>query len=112
MLINYFVIILSEMYYCIMEAELTEEKNIRIILEDNRQFFYTSKPVEITNALGAVIAILKEYSISNTFGENYKLYKTKEGNWYDIAEANPIVDNSVLMSLKFSINSQENKEVK
>lgn len=77
-------------------------------MEDGSQRFYTAKPVDISNALGAVIATLLEYSITNMSGENYKLYKTKEGNWYAIPEANKGADNAVLLSLKLAINSLEN----
>ena len=51
-----------------------------------------------------------EYSLTDLNGKNHKLYKTKEGNWYDIPEANFAVDNAVLMSLKSAINSQEIKD--
>jgi len=112
MLINLFVQIFSVVYYCDMEALTTNTKNEQIILEDNSQYFYSVRPVEITNALGAVIATLKEYSISNVSAQIYKLYKTKEGNWYDIPEANPAADNAILMSLKLTINSQENAALK
>ncbi len=89
-----------------MEMEVSQEKNNHIILEDNSKFFYTIKSVEIANALGAVIAILEEYSITNINGENYKLYKTKEGNWYDISETIPIENNAVLRALKLAIDNK------
>ena len=50
-----------------------------VVTEDNRQYFYIVNPVEIPNALRTAVTILQEYSITNMFGENYKLYKTKEG---------------------------------
>jgi len=53
------------------------------------------------------MATLFEYSISNNTSQNYKLYKTKEGNWYDIQEANPASEKTLLMTLKLAINSQE-----
>lgn len=43
---------------------------------------------KIANSLGAADAVLDEYFITDSNGETYKLYKTNEGNWYDIAEAN------------------------
>ena len=66
-----------------METELTDSKYKLVILEDNSQYSYTVKSVEIANALGAVIAVLDEYSMANLDGENYKLFRTKEGNWYN-----------------------------
>ena len=92
-----------------METELTDSKYKLVILEDNSQYSYTVKSVEITNALGAVIAVLDEYSIANLDGENYKLFRTKEGNWYDVPEANPTTNKAVLMTLKIAINLQENR---
>ncbi len=97
------------MYYCAMTAELIEVKENQIILEDNREYSYRIKPFEITNSLGAVIATLQEYFITNLAGEEYKLYKTTEGNWYDIPETNKAVNKATIMSLKFAINSRKNK---
>jgi hypothetical protein len=57
--------------------------------------------------LGTITAILEEYLITNSAGEKYKLYKTKEGNWYDVEGANPGADFSVLRALKLAINSHE-----
>lgn len=76
-------------------------------LEDNRQYYYSIKPVEICNSLGVVMATLLESSISNNNSQNYKLYKTKEGNWYDIPVTNPASEKALLMSLKLAINSQQ-----
>ncbi len=90
-----------------MEMESKEVIKAQLILEDKSQYFYSITPVEIHNSLGGVIATLFEYSISNNTSQNYKLYKTKEGNWYDIPEANPTSAKALLMSLKLAINSQE-----
>ncbi len=109
MLINRFPRTLSEMYYCTMAGQLIEVNENQMILEDNREYSYTIKPFEITNSLGAVVATLKEYSITNLAGEKYKLFKTTEGNWYDIPETNKAADKATIMSLKFAINSRENK---
>lgn len=83
----------------------------QITLEDSSQFYYTIKPYELTNALGNIIAILQEYNFTKEGDNNgqysYKLYRTKEGNWYDISETNPFADNTVLMSLKLAINMLE-----
>jgi hypothetical protein len=78
-----------------------------VVTEDNRQYFYIVNPVEIPNALRTAVTILQEYSITNMFGENYKLYKTKEGNWYEIESANSSANHLLMMRLKKAINSQE-----
>jgi hypothetical protein len=89
-----------------MEMETKTEAIKEIILGDNSRFTYTIKQVEITNILGAAVAILDEYFITNSAGENYKLYKTKEGNWYDVAEVNKGVDKGVLLRLKIGIEGK------
>jgi hypothetical protein len=89
-----------------MEMDIKTEQIKEIVLADNSRFSYTIKQVEITNILGAAVAVLDEYFITDSAGETYKLYKTKEGNWYDLPEANKGVDNSVLMALKLGIDLQ------
>jgi hypothetical protein len=88
-----------------MEMDIRIEEIKEIVLSDNSRFSYTIKQVEITNALGAAVAVLDEYFITDSAGENYKLYKTKEGNWYDVPEVNKGVDKSVLLGLKLGIDS-------
>ena len=85
-----------------MEMEQIRIIKEQLILEDKSQYYYSIKPVEICNSLGAVIAALLEYSISNNTSQNFKLYTTKEGNWYDIPEANPTSEKALLMSLKLA----------
>jgi hypothetical protein len=89
-----------------MEMEIKTEENKEIILGDGTQFLYTIKQVEITNILGAAVAVLDEYSITNSAGVNYKLYKTKDGNWYDLPEANTGIAKSILLALKLKIDNQ------
>ncbi len=90
-----------------METLLNQQKQNQIILEDGKEYFYAVNPFEMTNVLGAAVATLQEYSISGINGENYKIYKTKEGNWYDIAEVNSGRLNLVLISLKSAIDLKE-----
>lgn len=83
----------------------------QISLEDSSQFYYTIKSYEMTNTLGNVIALLQEYCFTEKSG-NYrafscKLYKTKEGNWYDIDEANEGVEKSILLALKLAVDNIE-----
>ena len=89
-----------------MEMEIKTEENKEIILGDGTQFLYTIKQVEITNIWGAAVAVLDEYSITNSAGVNYKLYKTKDGNWYDLPEANTGIAKSILLALKLKIDNQ------
>ena len=90
-----------------MNPELTELTNHRIFLEENGDYFYCIKPVEICNPLCVIIAILEEYLITNSAGEKYKLYRTKEGNWYEVEGANSGADFTVLRALKMAITHPE-----
>ena len=85
----------------------------QIILEDNSQFYYTISPYELTNALGNIIAVLQEYNFTKkdeNIGQIFcKLYKTKEGNWYDFEEAKMNTEKAVLRSLKSAIDGKENE---
>lgn len=85
--------------------DIKTEEIKEIILADNSSFSYTIKQVEVKNSLGAAVAVLDEYLITNTAGEIFKLYKTKEGNWYDVPEANNRVEKGVLLGLKFAIDA-------
>ena len=59
----------------------------------------------MTNILGAAVAVLDEYSITDSGGENYKPHKTNEGNWYDVPELNNGADKSILLGLKWGIDN-------
>jgi hypothetical protein len=91
-----------------MSQELSITTTNRVILEDNTQYFYTINPFELTNPLGNVVAVLREFIFIKN-GENgekfcYKLYKTKEGNWYDVPGKNPFSANDILRNLKSAID--------
>lgn len=111
MLISSFCGICQLIYYCVMRDALKNLFSNQIILEDNGKFYYTIKPYELINALGNVIAVLQEYNFIKDGDDNgqfyCKLYKTKEGNWYDISDTNKSIDKSIIMALKLSIDTQE-----
>ncbi len=83
----------------------------QIILEDNSLFYYSIKPYELTNALGNIIAVLQEYNFTKKDDNNgkfsCKLYKTKEGNWYDFEDSIPLENNAIFRDLKVAIDSKE-----
>ena len=87
----------------------------QVVVEDKSMFYYTIQPYELTNALGNSIAILKEYHFTKKEDDNEpfscKLYRTKEGNWYDIEEAKIITEKKMVRMLKFAIDSAENNTV-
>ena len=87
----------------------------QVILADNSLFYYTIKPYELTNALGNIIAVLQEYNFTKKGDNNgqfsCKLYKTKEGNWYDVNDNNSPSDYGILRMLKSAIDAKENETV-
>ena len=87
----------------------------QINLEDNSQFYYTISPYELTNALGNIIAILQEYNFTkkddNSGQFSCKLYRTKEGNWYDIEVENVASEKGILRSIKSAIDAKENDTI-
>jgi len=70
-------------------------------------YSYTIQNSEITNALGAVIAILTEYKLSGSAGDNISLYRTKEGNWYDLKQSDSPFKNAIMAALKTAIDQKE-----
>lgn len=86
-----------------------EEK--QIVLKDGSMFSYIKRPAEITNPLGVVIAILKEYIVTKNAEKSSdffcKLYKTKEGNWYDKNEEEIPENKMLLQQLKSAIDELE-----
>src|SRR5258706_11596299 len=94
-----------------MSLELDITKTNYVILEDNTQYYYTIKPFELSNALGNVVAVLREFAfIKNEENKEefcYRLYKTKEGNWYDIMDLKSSVQYDILRRLKIAMDMQE-----
>jgi hypothetical protein len=84
--------------------------SLEIVLNNNQRFHYTVRPFELKNSLGKVIALLQEYEITSSatvFDQSsYKLYKTKEGNWYEIESENSKPD-KIIRELKSAINFVE-----
>jgi hypothetical protein len=85
-----------------------------IVLDNNQRFHYTVHPFEMKNSLGKVIALLQEYEITSSatvFDQSsYKLYKTKEGNWYEIESENSKPD-KIIRELKSAINFIEREAI-
>ncbi|HUZ61577.1 MAG TPA: hypothetical protein VMU83_22560 [Hanamia sp.] len=68
----------------------------------------------MTNILGHVVAILQEYTfvkIDDCNNElSYKLYRTKEGNWYEVNSELPTFENNILRRLKTAFDLHENSK--
>ena len=94
-----------------MRDALTNLFSYQIILEDDSLFYYGIKPYELTNALGNIIAVLQDYNFTKKDDNNgkfsCKLYKTKEGNWYDINDNNCLSEYDILRALKTAVDKQE-----
>lgn len=102
-------------YYCEMRDSLKHVFSNQVVLEDSNIFFYSISPYELKNALGYNVAVLQEYNFvkkGDEGGQNScKLYKTKDGNWYDFEGSKTSVEKGLLRLLKSAIDGKENKEV-
>jgi hypothetical protein len=95
-----------------MREELKHFNSKQITLEDGSQFYYTIQPFVMKNILGASIAVLDEYIfIRKGTAETYKLYRTDEGNWYDVKHENSAENNEVLRSLKLAFDNFETQSL-
>jgi hypothetical protein len=87
----------------------------QIVLEDKSRYYYTIKPYELTNVLGHSVAVLQEYDFTKQEDGNAafscKLYKTKEGNWYETGETKTAVEKHGIRMLKSAIDAKENNTV-
>lgn len=96
-------------YTCSMRDALRNLHGKQIVLEDGTCFFYTTNPYEMKNALETVVAVLEEYSFTKKDSVGtYKLYRTKEGNWYDLTSSENKDDYRILRSLKAAFDSMQN----
>ena len=95
-------------YYCGIRDELTRVFSKEIILEDGGYYFYVIQPFEMKNMLGTVVAVLDEYLFTKSgTSETYKLYRTKEWNWYEISNSVPVENIPILRELKTVISMTE-----
>jgi len=98
-------------YTCSMRDALKNVFGKEIFLEDGTVFIYTLQPYEIKNMLGAIVAVLDEYSFIEKGGlEVYKLYRTNDGNWYQINQSGIIPQNAKTSALKLAVIRQEEQQ--
>ena len=88
-----------------MNKEVNQEEIIEFVLSDSSRIAYTVKQVEMTNILGKSVAVLEEYSVSFETGEICKLFRTTEGNWYDMPDTNKAVNRRKIMFLKVAFEN-------
>ena len=81
------------------------------MLRDGCTFYYSISPYDLKNTLGKNIAVLQEYNFAIKRDDieqiNCKLYKTKDGNWYDFEDSNTGVEKELLRQLKSAIDAKE-----
>jgi hypothetical protein len=84
-------------------------EKMEIFVQDRNKYVYTTAFINAENPLGIVKATLKEYTlykIAETEILIGKLYRTKEGNWYDMPGNTPI--NPLLRTMiKMAIDESE-----
>jgi hypothetical protein len=94
-----------------MRESLKSFSGNEVTLEDNTTYCYIIKPYQLKNPLGNIVAVLKEYRFTkkdeNGGACTFKLYKTKEENWYDLEENNSAPRKVLSMMLKGSITEKE-----
>jgi hypothetical protein len=84
-----------------------------ILKTSNETLYYSTVEAVIKNPIGKISATLIEYVI--TTGQESeanifcKLYKTKEGFWYDPASPDDFVDSRTKHNIKAAIDAAENK---
>ena len=85
-----------------------------ISVDDEGLFSYRINSFELKNALGNLIATLQEYQVEKNEGKHSttfcKLYKTKEGNWYDLDDNLSPSKNNLIRILKSAIDQKEKEE--
>ena len=90
-----------------MNEPLLNHDNSHLPVVNGQQYFNSVVRFELTNSMGFSRTVLNEYQITGRNGEIYKLYKTTERNWYDIASANPLTAGPLLRLLKLEIDYLE-----
>jgi hypothetical protein len=107
LLINYFAVGLTEEYYCYMnDAPNILSASLQVAV-NGLQYRYSIRDTELCNPLETVMATLKEYSLSGSAGDQFTLYKTTEGNWYDIKASESPFKHAIAVALKTAIDQQE-----
>ena len=79
-----------------------------LILDNGNCYLYTIQPYEMKNVLGSVVALLDEYSFTKKgTSETFKLYRTKEGNCYNLGENTDTAQTQLFLEIKTAISIYE-----
>lgn len=82
-----------------------------IVLPNNEVYYYEIGVYEMKNMLGNTVAILQEYVLTKE-GERssealMKLYKTREGSWYEIEEITSPEQLHLIRNIKIALDANE-----
>jgi hypothetical protein len=77
------------------------------ILLNNINYTYYIQPFVLKNVLGFPIALMDEYIIWDLSANHFKLYRTPDGNWYDMEGENFGKSGAVISALKVAIEERE-----
>lgn len=95
-------------YTCSMRDALKNVFGKELILDNGNCYLYTIQPYEMKNVLGAIVALLDEYSFTKKgTSETFKLYRTKEGNWYNLGENTETAQTQLFLEIKTAISIYE-----
>jgi hypothetical protein len=78
-----------------------------MIFVNDREYMYSVKTIEINNLLATGRVDLREYIVMDGDGKEFKLYKTRGGNWYDIPDLNAGAEAGLLSLLKWGIDLKD-----
>lgn len=79
-----------------------------LVLDNGNCYLYSVQPYEMKNVLGATVAILDEYSFTKKGTlETFKLFRTKEGNWYNVVENTGTTQTQLFLEIKTAIRVYE-----
>ncbi|HTL08614.1 MAG TPA: hypothetical protein VL307_10170 [Chitinophagaceae bacterium] len=76
-------------------------------IQQDQQYLYKVKEVIMSNLLGNGIVAAYQYKVRDAQGNQFTLYKIKDGNWYDVANENSHACSSLLSRIKWSIDVKE-----
>ena len=80
-----------------------------IFLRNGDRYSYTISIYNAENSLGVIKATLKQFTVyqpDSTENIVCKLYRTNEGNWYDLTDSNS-TNSFLLTSIKIAIDESE-----
>ncbi|MES2890842.1 MAG: hypothetical protein V4725_02490 [Bacteroidota bacterium] len=79
----------------------------QVLQVNDTHYTYFIRPFVLKNGLGFAIALLDEYVVWDASSTFYKLYRTREGNWYDMTDVNPDHSAALVLNLKMAIEERE-----